>query len=357
MPTASDWESSATLEGVAEWLRGKRRVVVLTHAKVDGDAFGSSLALARALTLAGRGGSGWGGTIARPCYVGPMPNWCASLASKDEFLWLEGGGTPTLGEAEALEPDAVVVVDTGSWSQLKEVEPWVRSRRSITAIIDHHRKGDGDVAERRVIEPGAAAACQLVAELCRLLLKVARIEDLPKEIATPLYLGLATDTGWFHHSNVTPAVMHLAASLLGASVDHTWLFETVERQDRPARLRLMSRALNSLELLDHDRVAVMTLTQADFHDAHATPTDSGGFVDIPLSVARVQVSVVVTQMYTSAGGKGPEITKVSFRAKAGTVDVNAVAAKLGGGGHVQAAGAKLEMPLEAARKKILEALR
>ncbi len=358
MPTVPNWESNATLESLAEWLRGKRRVVLLTHAKVDGDAFGASLALARALKKADEsGGSAWGKTVARPCYVGPMPDWCALLANKEEFGWLEGGAMPSLGGAESPEPDALVVVDTGSWSQLKEVEPWVRPRRSMSAIIDHHRKGDGDVADRRVIVPEAAAACQLVAELCRLLLRRERIEELPKDVATPLYLGLATDTGWFHHSNVTPEVMHLAARLLGAGVDHTWLFETVERQDRPARLRLMSKALNSLELLDHDRVAVMTLTQQDFHDAHATPTDSGGFVDIPLSVARVQVSVLITQMYTSPGGKGPEITKVSFRAKAGTVDVNAVAGKLGGGGHVQAAGAKMEMPLEAAKKRIVEALR
>ncbi len=354
------WTSNASLPDLAAWLACKRRVAILTHAKPDGDAFGSTIALARALRLAPPAQGQWSAVpaIARPFFAGPLPDWARTLSSPEEFTHLNANALP---DATVLggEPDAICVLDTGSWSQLKEVEPWLRSRTSIAAIVDHHRRGDGDVAPRRHIDPESAAACQLVSELCRLILNKPRVDDLPTDVATPLYLGLATDTGWFHHSNVGPAVMHLAGGLLAAGVDHTRLFEAVERQDRPARLRLMSRALNSLKLLDHDRVAIMTLTQQDFHDCHASQTDSGGLVDLPLSVASVQVSCIITQMFVppaTGSASASEITKVSFRSKANTVDVNAIAGTLGGGGHIQAAGAKLEAPLADVVARVTKAL-
>jgi bifunctional oligoribonuclease and PAP phosphatase NrnA len=354
------WTSNASLPDLAAWLAGKRRIAILTHAKPDGDAFGSTIALARALRLATAAPGQWSSSpaIAQPFFAGPLPDWVRTLANPHEYTHLNTTAQPDATHLGG-EPDAICILDTGSWSQLKEVEPWLRPRTNLAAIVDHHRRGDADVAPRRHIDPESAAACQLVAELCRLILNKPRVDELPSEIATPLYLGLATDTGWFHHSNVGPVVMHLAGGLLAAGVEHTTLFEAVERQDRPARLRLMSRALNSLQLLDHDRVAIMTLTQQDFHDCHAAQTDSGGLVDLPLSVASVQVSCIVTQMFVpppTGSDAASEITKVSFRSKAGTVDVNAIASTLGGGGHIQAAGAKLEAPLADVVARVTKAL-
>ena len=347
MPVASNWASNTTIGAIAEWVRGGgagsgRRVVVLTHVKPDGDALGSTLGVTRALAAAG--------VHAVPWYYGPLPDWLAALAGPTKYRVIDALGLPPE------EPDAILILDTGSWSQVHEVEDWLRARQPIAGVIDHHAHGDPDIAPRRVVSVESAAACQPAAELCRVLLGVERLDDLPRDVAEPLYLGIATDTGWFRHSNVTPTVLRDAAGLLAAGARAPWLYEITEQQDRPSRLRLMARALGSLQELKSGRAAMMTITQQDFHDCHAAPTDSAGFVDLPLTVAGVMVSIFVTETFTNPNGT--HITKVSLRSKegAGAVDVNEVARKLGGGGHIRAAGAKLSLPLDEAKKRIIEAL-
>lgn len=337
---AAGWASTTTLESLAAWLKSLRRVVVTTHVKPDGDAVGSTIGLTRALLASG--------IEAVPWYFGPTPDWLPKIAGGTKHRVLDQYGLPPE------EPDGVVVVDTGTWTQLHDVADWLKERRAIAAVIDHHANGDADVSDRRFIDMSCAAVCQPVAELCGLLLGAKGLESFPAPIAEPLYLGIATDTGWFRHSNVSPRVFRDAAALLTAGARHSWLYEAIEQQDRSSRLRLMARALASMELLQGGRVAVMTVTQQDFHDCRAAPTDSSGFVDLPMSVQGVMLSVVITETFT--GPHGTHITKVSLRAKEapGAIDANALAQRLGGGGHVRAAGAKMSLPLAEARKRIIE---
>jgi phosphoesterase RecJ-like protein len=339
----SDWTASTTLTQLAAWLRTRTRVVVLTHVKPDGDAIGSTLAVVRALLKAGIDARAWFG--------GPMPDFYPGVLAGTPAHVLDKYGLPHE------EPDGVLIVDTGSWSQLEPFAEWLKERAANTAIVDHHVHGDADITTRRAISTESAAAAQPVGEVCRLLLRLPSLDQLPREIAEPLYLGLATDTGWFRHSNVTPAVMRMAADLIAAGTDHARLYSLVQQQDKMARIRLMARALASLEELDGGRVALMTVTQKVFHDCHASANDTGGFVDVPLTVAAVMVSVLVTESYS--GPHDTQITKVSFRAKEGdgAVDVNEIARKLGGGGHVRAAGAKMSLPLAEAKKRVIEALK
>jgi bifunctional oligoribonuclease and PAP phosphatase NrnA len=350
------WESSTTVEELARWLRQRKRIVILTHVKPDGDAVGSTMAVARALNMQKGAPSEPGWPRATPWYWGPLPDWMKDVAGETPYRFISEADRADHDPAP--EPDAVVILDTGAWSQLHEVREWLLERHDAAAIVDHHRQGDADVAPRRLIMTQAAAACEPAAELCRLILGLERIEDLPVEIATPLYLGICTDTGWFRHSNVTPEVMRLAASLLETGVNHSDLFETVAQQDRLSRLRLMTRALESLEMHNDNRVAIMTLRLSDFHDAHAAPIDSGGFSDLAMGVGSVDVCVVLTEAYVHEG-EGGNITKVSLRSKnrPGSPDVNEVARKLGGGGHMRAAGAKVSADLETTRQMLLEALK
>jgi phosphoesterase RecJ-like protein len=179
---------------------------------------------------------------------------------------------------------------------------------------------------------------------------------LPRDVATPLFLGLATDTGWFRFSNVRQQTLALAARLIGAGVDHASLYEMIEQQNTAARMRLLARALSSLELHKHASIALMSLTQADFKEAGADSEDTGGFADGPMSVVGVQVVVTLTEM-TKPGDPNP-LTKASLRSKPGphAIDVAAVCNKLGGGGHARAAGVKLKLPLASAREVVLKAL-
>lgn len=346
MTSPSSYTSTIDLPAMAAWLRSRRRVVVLTHVKPDGDAVGSTMAVTRALNLLRPG-------MATPWYFGPLPDWFKEVAGTTPYRIINEQQRAEHDHAE--DPDGVMILDTGTWSQLHEVREWLLARPEACAVLDHHRQGDTDVAARRIVLTSAAAVCEPAAELCRLLLGKAAVRELPAEIAEPLYLGLAADTGWFQHSNVTPASMRLGAELLEAGVDHARLFEMTEQRDRPSRLRLMARALQTFELHKNDTVALMTLRLGDFHDARAAATDSAGFVELGLAIATVQVSVLMTEAFVHEGGN---ITKVSMRSKSGPTapDVNEVARKLGGGGHIRAAGAKVSADLATTRARVLEAL-
>lgn len=334
----SVWATNATIGEIAGVLRGAGSVLILTHVKPDGDAIGSTLALGRALASMGKGV-----TIA---YVGPWPSRYDVVLGETAVLHADGA---TFADPPFGEPDAIVVLDTGARSQLDAACAYVEERAQKAVIVDHHAHGDAALAETRHIDTGAAAAAVLASVLVCELLGV-EAKDLPREIAEPLFLGCATDTGWFKHPNVSPRCLRLCADLLEAGADHDWLFRATEQNDPASRLLLMRRALDSLTFHDNDRVAVMALLAKDFEETGASQDDSGGLIDVPKSIGAVRVSVLLTER----GGR----VKVSFRSKAGEgeVDVNRAAQSLGGGGHKHAAGATLDVPMDMARAAVLGAL-
>lgn len=339
----TSYEGNTTASEAAAWLAGARRVIITTHFKADGDAVGAGLGLARALRHRDPG------VEVEFWLSGVLPDFLPEVVG--DTLWRHLDGKPP---NPSDLPDAVVVVDTGAWSQLGAAEEFLRGRAADTLIIDHHLSGDAEMADRRIVDAGAASAAQLVAGVaCELL--GCQAAALPEPVATPLYLGTATDTGWFRHSNVTPAVFRLAADLVEAGVPHTELFRIVEQRDTPGRVRLYGRALASLELLDAGRVALMTLTEADFKGAGAHPGDTGGFADRLLAIETVLVSVVLNESHDH---DGKPVTKLSLRSKPGpsAIDVNVVASSLGGGGHARAAGARHQGTLPEARAALLGAL-
>jgi phosphoesterase RecJ-like protein len=339
----SDYSSNATLAQIAARLREASKIIIFTHAKPDGDAVGSTLALARALTALGKS--------AAPIY---LPPW----STRFEALI---GATPVIHERRGIwtdpaltSADACAVLDTGSWNQLADAKAFLVPRRASTVLVDHHPHGDADVADLRHIDTTSASACELVAELCRLLLSLASIRDLPRHVAEPLYLGLATDTGWFRYSNTRSATLRMAADLIDAGVDHNRLYRNTEQTDSPRRLMLTQRALASLEYLASDRAAMMCVTKRDIEECNATQDELGGLTDLPQAVGSVRAVAVLTEVEST-------LTKVSLRSKAPDpgqplIDVNKIAQTLGGGGHVHAAGVKMHMPLAQAREHIRAAL-
>jgi len=109
--------------GAAAWLRSRTAAVVLTHAKPDGDAAGSTLAIARTLIACGVG--------ATIVYVGPVPRWLGVIAGKTPFIVLDPASGASHAALDALDPDAAVITDTGSWSQLEHVKAWLAPRRAL----------------------------------------------------------------------------------------------------------------------------------------------------------------------------------------------------------------------------------
>lgn len=327
------YESNTTLADVAATLLAAPRVVLTTHAKPDGDALGSVMALARAIELKGHKAERW----IMPPIVGNLDMLAAGAP-----IHLHNTDKDPLPSGE---PDVIVVVDTGAWSQLDPMRAWLEPRRQRVIVIDHHLRGD-DVGAKRHIDSTAAAAAQIVSELIDAM--KCPYDDA---IRAALYVGIASDTGWFRFSNTDERVHLLAARLLREGVDHATLYMKLEQAERPEKLQLTIRALDSLQLVAGGAAAVMTLRASDFADTGARIEETERLVDLPQIVADVQVVALITET-------GNGTVRLSFRSKPGedAIDVNALAHQFDGGGHARAAGGRVNAPLAEVRRRVIDAI-
>ncbi len=324
--------SNTTLSAIARDLDDGDAFVVTTHAKPDGDALGSAIALRHALQLKNKHAELW---LMPPLYQAHR------ALLQDVPYRMHGERSDPF---PAFEPDRVVVTDTGAWSQLEPMRVWLAPRWSKNIIVDHHLRAD-EVAAQRHIDATAAASCEIVADLIDAL-----GVDFDRCIATALYMGIASDTGWFRFSNTRAETHELAARLLRCGVDHGDLYSRLEQGERPEKLRLVLRALDSLRLVKDGTAAIMTLRASDFADTGAVPAETERLVDLPQIVRDVQIVVLLTEENGA--------TRLSFRSKPGNtaIDVNQLAKRFGGGGHARAAGAKVQEPVEMVTERLIRAI-
>ena len=323
------YESNMTLQVAAQKIRVAKKVVVTTHAKPDGDAFGSVIALCEVLKRQQ--------TDVTALFMPPIPSGFMNIGGELELTTFEDG-------YELPEADLYVVVDTGAWSQVSPIREQLEKYLDKTLIIDHHISGDIPAAFKH-IDSKAAACCEIIAKFVDELMAHV-FED--SVVSNALYVGIATDTGWFKFSNTRPQTHELAARLIAAGVDHAALYAQSEQTERPEKLKLMIRALSSLELLNDDSAAVMVLRKTDFTETGALPEETDRFVDIPQVVSSVQVVVLICESLDDSP------IRISFRSKPGenAVNVADLAANFGGGGHARAAGAKCDGDLDEVVAKV-----
>ncbi len=310
-----------------EALESARRVVVVSHEKPDGDAFGSALALAGFLRAAGRA------AVA----VGLEP-------VGDAYRFLRGlrDALPAEGFRPA-EGDLVAICDCGAPDRipatLREV---VRGLPSV--CIDHHKTNTG-FAGPAYLDQGASSTAELI---WRLACSAGWPLDPPT--AEALWVGLVTDTGRFGYSNTSPAALECAADVLRrGQVDTAAVHEEIYGNQSPARLQLQQRAIASLVRAAGGRVALISLTAEDYAACAADARDSENFVDIARSIRGVDIAA-----FLYAGAEGRE-SRLSLRTRA-PYDAAGFCRALGGGGHARAAGATLRLPIPAARRDVLERL-
>jgi phosphoesterase RecJ-like protein len=160
-----------------------------------------------------------------------------------------------------------------------------------------------------------------------------------------LYVAILTDTGSFRFSNSSPSAHRIVASLLEGGVDPEEVHRLVYGNVRLRKLRLLQVSLGELVVDPDGDLAWMTIPTGAFQELNATSDDIEGLVDYPRGIEGVEVGLLFRE--TARGA-----TKVSFRSN-GRVDVNVLARRFGGGGHVKASGAMVERPLLQVREEVL----
>ena len=171
---------------------------------------------------------------------------------------------------------------------------------------------------------------------------------LSREIATHIYLAILTDTGSFHHSNITPRTFDICRQAVEAGVNPAAMARRVFDSNSFGKLKLIGALLDAMELVDHGRLAVLYLDEKMLSTCGCTHNDTEGVINLPLTAREIQAVV-----FFKLGADGD--IHVSMRSKY-DVDVRSIAARHGGGGHKNAAGFKLKGPLAAVRDDILREL-
>ena len=310
------------------------RFVVTSHARPDADALGSELALALMLEDLGKTV-----TVVNPSDVPPNLEF---LDPNRRVLTIGRGIDPQRVENH----DVHVVVDTSSFAQLGDVGPVFRRTPAAKVVIDHHQGSDDLEAIGATVfrDTAAEAAAALVVEMADALNL-----PLPTAAITPLFAALATDTGWFRHSNTKPSTLRLAARLMEAGADPTNLYRRLYEEQPLERLRVVGVGLRRAEIICGGKVAFTFVGKDDFTATGGRAADTEGLSNECLKIAGTEAAFAAVEQ---PDGR----IKFSFRSR-GRIDVAALAGRFGGGGHRQAAGAMIDgVSLDMALDRVKTAL-
>jgi bifunctional oligoribonuclease and PAP phosphatase NrnA len=308
-------------------VRRHRRFLLTTHVRPDADGIGSLMALAEVLRHHGKQVQAVISSTWPPRYDFLDPN--------KEIERFVAPGDPWAGA------EVVIVLDTGTWNQLGDFGPFMAKLDVPKLVIDHHISQD-DLGAQRLVDIKAEATGRLVFEaICALGGPVS------ESVANRLFAAVATDTGWFRHSNTTPPTFALAEQLQRTGAQPTSLYEQLYEQDTLPRLKLKGLWLARAQVVENGLVAYSEIHRGDYEATGAVPQDTEDLIN-ELSIKGVQVRLAF--MEQPRGG-----VKVSFRGRS-PVDVGKVAERFGGGGHRLASGATLDGALEEARRRVLAAV-
>ncbi|OUM98752.1 MAG: exopolyphosphatase [Paenibacillaceae bacterium ZCTH02-B3] len=319
--TNPEWEGR--LRDAVAFLRRHDDFLIVSHQQPDGDAISSTVAAGWLLERLGKSFCMYN--------EGPVPSRMRHLWRCDRIVVADG-----LPAGRKFR--RVVCVDCADFARIGRAAAWIADDAEILNI-DHHATNEGFGA-LNLVRAEAAATAEIMFEL----LQTADVE-WDKDIANAIYTGLLTDTGGFRYANTTPYVMSIASFLLERGADGPGLAEALLERISLEQLHMLQRALPRLSLTPDRKIAWLWVTEQDLRETGAGNEHLEGLVTYPRNLEGVEVGILFKQM-------GEGAVKVSLRS-AGTVDVARVARAFGGGGHVRAAGCRLEAPLSEAIDRLV----
>ena len=302
-PPMTTTSTDATSAQVADAIRARRRFVVVSHARPDGDAIGSQVAMALALRALGKD--------VRMVAHDPAPQQMQDFPAVADIQLVDH--LDDLG-------DAVIFMECGDVRR-----PGVTGLdKGFVINIDHH-PGNAMYGAMNCIDLTAAACGEIVFDLIAAL-----GVPLSVEMATHVYLAILTDTGGFHYSHISPRTFDICRRCVEAGLDPTAVSRAIYDNNNLGRVRIWGAVLNDMQLSPDGRVADAAMDRALAARCGATYDDTEGLINFPLTVKEIQAVVFFKE-------SGPGDWRISMRSK-GDVNVNAIAREFGGGGHTNASG-------------------
>ena len=302
---------------MAQALRAHDNYIILTHRRPDGDTLGSAAGLCLGLRALGK--NAW---VLKNRQLTPK------LAP-----FTEGLVTDTCPEHAT-----VLSVDIASLGLLSFDAEELSLGDQIALAIDHH--GSNDLNAPKLVEADRAACGEIILELLELL-----GVTLTEKLANALYLAISTDTGCFKFSNTTAHTHAVAAACLTAGIDggeiNRALFET---KSRP-RFEMERIVFDTMEFHENGAIAVAVLWRRDIDHAGADMDDLDSIASLTRQIEGVQIGITLTE-------KPDGTVRVSVRTTK-EMDASAICKRVGGGGHVRAAGASFTCGMDEAKAEML----
>lgn len=310
-------------KAAAAFLKENDDYLILMHASPDGDTLGSGSALCIALQRLGK----------RAKAVCPE-----EIPHRFDYLF-------KAVEQPEFEHKNVVCVDIADTKLLAEMK---KVGDTAELAIDHHASHK-DYAKREFVEPESAACCELVYAVIKEL-GVA----IDKDIASCLYTGIATDTGCFKFSNVTPRTHEIAAEMIANGADFSAINYAMFVVKTQGRIKLEQETLKNMQFLADGKIAVITAPLSLINSIPDIDTDDiGALANIPREIAGVEIGICVKE-------KKAGVFKASLRTS-DNFDAAEIARRFGGGGHARASGCSfngttMEKAVESIVKASVEAV-
>ena len=319
-------DSMPPTDAIMSVINDSRRVLVASHIDPDGDALGTQLAFAAFLTHLGKE---------------------VFLVRDNDMPWkyrfLHGiSDIPTVDKYQKADLfDTAVILECPNISRIGRASELLNGGIRIVNI-DHHR--DNSVfGEVNWINSGASSVGEMTVEFFE---QVGFAID--SHVAEQLYTAIMTDTGRFRYRSTSPRTMEIAGKLIGDGADPQRICDYVYYNLQPSTMQLIGKVLNSIEFHNEGTICLLSLTKSMLSESGADESESDGLVDYTLYNAGVIVGALFKEI-------DPEKTKVSLRSKDG-INVSAIASRFGGGGHFNASGCTINLPLNKAKQQLLDIL-
>ncbi len=233
--------------------------------------------------------------------------------------------------------DLIISVDTGDLQQLgRFYEDNPQLFTTIPLInIDHHASNE-HFGKVNYVDVMASATTEILIPLMHDLEQEYDKKLMDEDIATLLLAGIITDTGSFQNANTTPRSFASAAQLIKHGARQQEIIHHVFKTKQLSTLRLWGRILSKIKVDIENKIVWSTITRKDFSDTGSREDETGGIIDELMSNAPGMEVILLLK------DKGNNVVSGSLRTVTEVIDASQIAEMFGGGGHVQAAGFKIQ---------------
>ncbi|MBE6238434.1 MAG: bifunctional oligoribonuclease/PAP phosphatase NrnA [Bacteroidales bacterium] len=321
--------NSGSIRTFEDMTFGASDIVITTHMKPDGDAIGSSVAMYRFLKDNGKSPK----IVINDSYPPYLSFLITPEMSDDLIIRTED---PQEADGLILGSDLIICLDFNAFHRTDGLEASLKEANGRKILIDHHLNPSREAFDLSFSETEVSSASEL---LYHILINTSAAGGdaarLGRKCAEAIMTGMTTDTNNFANS-VYPSTLHMASDLLAAGVDREMILNCIYNQYGENRLRLLGHIMKDLLKTTPDGVAYIVLDKETLNRYNVAEGDTEGFVNMPLSIARIRMSILIKE-------DGDRV-RVSIRSKRGTSANMCARRFFNGGGHENAAGGRLYIP-------------